>query len=1046
MDFLSSRHIAPDFSYGTNQKIWQMPELTAWNRLSMRADSLLAPDPISGTFLSLDGTWEFALFPKPEALPDIATLTAGIGSATVTVPHCWQLEGVAEGHPRYGFPHYTNVQMPFDCEPPFVPENNPTGVYRKVVTVPAAWRGQKILLEFGSADSVLCVYVNGQFVGLSKDSRLVAHFDVTDFLRVGEENIIVAIVIQWSDATFIEDQDMWWLSGLQRSVALHTVPVTHIEDVFAIATLEENYVTGRLDVTVKVQVPGGTRPEGLTIHCQLHDDVGNVVALTKPLLGNVTFATNAYSGQNRLVRLSTPVRKPKQWSAETPYLYYLDVTLYQGEERLHSVTVPVGFRRVEIIGPDLLINGQRVILKGVNRHEDHDTKGRAIDKLDMLKDILQIKRHNFNAIRTSHYPDDPSFYKICDQIGLYVIDEANIESHAYMRDICHDNRYRNAFLDRVSRMVERDKNHPCIISWSLGNESGYGPNHDAAAAWVRSYDPSRFLHYEGACMEPGWHGDWGMIKNQGYCGTDVFTSMYHNIEKLEAYSRSPEATRPYILCEYSHAMGNSNGSLHEYFHAFETLPKIQGGFIWEWADHGIKVPDGKGGHYWAYGGDFGDTPHDANFVADGLVWPDCTPHPAMHEVQYLQQPLGVQMIDASRGVAQITNKNYFTTLENIEVRWELTQDGVSIQKGKLSRLKTAPRTSETVTLDLKTPVAGAECFLNFTFHLRNTERWAEKGFLVGWEQLSLPATTAPPPPVRRRTRQEIITDEIDARLRIMGEGFRMVFEKETGHFVSYQIKGRELLIAPPKLCLWRAAIDNDGIRLWEGQDDKPLGKWKNAGLNALKVRTYPMVFEALEVDRFQIETRHAYLSLAGQPVAAHRTIYTLFPEGVIKVWHEIITREDLPDLPRVGVSWALSPELEHLTYFGRGPWENYSDRKASAMVGKYKTTVTDEYVPYIMPQEHGHHTDTRYLTLTDSKGRGLEIRAETLFEFNASHFAPEDLFAAHHTHELTPRPEICLTLDIAHRGVGSGSCGPDTRDAYKVLPGKYVFAYTLKPV
>jgi beta-galactosidase len=1055
----------PIFRHGMpeSQKIWQMPELTAWNRQPMRASSLLAPDSVSDRFLALNGDWEFQLFARPEDLPSIAQLTQMLEiSDVVRVPHCWQMEGVAEGKPRYGFPHYTNVQMPFAGEPPFVPTDNPTGVYRKVVTPPIAWENQRLLLTFGSADSVLCLYINGQFVGMSKDSRLPAEFDVTEFLRIGEENVIVAIVIQWSDATYIEDQDMWWLSGLQRGVSLLAVPPVHIEDVFANATLEDNYTTGRLDLQIKVHVPDSRAPKGLKIVAELLDPQGKPVSLAKPLTGEIAFETNPYSGKNRLLRLSSPVRKPQQWSAETPVLYQLIVRLLNEEgAEIHQASVSIGFRCVEIKGADLLINGQRVLLKGINRHEDHDTRGRAITREDMLRDILQIKRHHFNAIRTSHYPDDPFFYTLCDQIGLYVVDEANIESHAFMRDICEDNRYRQAFLDRVSRMVERDKNHPCIILWSLGNESGYGPNHDAAAGWIRAYDASRPLHYEGACMEPGWHNDWSLNSNRGYQSTDVFTSMYHGIEKLEAYSASPKATRPYILCEYSHAMGNSNGSLHEYFHAFETLPKIQGGFIWEWADHGIRVPTGeseKGGFYWAYGGDFGDTPHDANFVADGLVWPDRVPHPAMHEVKYLQQPLAVKAPDTSRdancGVIEITNKNWFTTLDNIEGSWEVTQDGVVVQKGKLPRLKIAPRTTQPVTLELRPTAVGTECFLNVTFTLRMAERWAERGFLMGWEQIPLPKITAPTKARRRRSVEILTHEETSTHLCVTNKHFAVTFDKVNGGIISYQVAGQEMLVAPPTLCLWRAAIDNDGVRLWEGQENKPLGKWRQAGLDRLETRYYPLFIERAEGDTsdtggIEVETRAAYIAPSGQPVAACHTIYTLFPQGMIKVWHEITTREDLPDLPRVGILWRLNEDLEQLSYFGRGPWENYSDRKASAMVGLYKTTVTEEYVPYIMPQEHGHHTDTRYLKLTNAKGHGLKIQAETpanIFEFNASHFAPEDLFAAHHTHELTPRPEVYLHLDAAHRGLGTASCGPDTRDAYKVQPGTYVLAYTLMPI
>ncbi len=572
---------------------WEVPELTSLHRLPPRAT--LARTPSSWT-ASLDGAWDFRRVARPEDAPRAVGLARGWDA--VEVPSLWTMQG-------YDRPHYTNVQMPFPERPPHVPEENPTGIYRRRFRVPRGWRGRRVVLRFGGVEGVLYVLLNGEAVGLSKDSRTPAEFDVTGLVRPGV-NELHAVVVRWSDASFVEDQDQWWQAGISRGASLLSLGAGSVTDFFARCRLDDDYRHGLL----AVEVEGGG-----PLDARLLDPGGKLVLERR------------FSGS-----FEAPVRSPRQWSAEAPALYTLELS-GAGE----TVSCRVGFRRVEIRDRRLLVNGRAVLIKGVNRHEHDDVRGRAVTRASMEADVRLMKRFNVNAVRTSHYPNDPYWLDLCDRHGLYVVDEANVEAHAYYDDLCRDPRYAAAFLERTQNMVERDKNHPSVILWSLGNESGYGPNHDAAAGWIRARDPSRPLHYEGA-IKFDWTG--------GRAATDVVCPMYPEVAAIEEFPQLDDP-RPMILCEYSHAMGNSNGGLADYFAAFERHGALQGGFVWEWVDHGIRQTDDRGREYWAYGGDFGDEPNDANFCADGIVWPDREPHPALNELKFLARPVRVE--PAGRG-------------------------------------------------------------------------------------------------------------------------------------------------------------------------------------------------------------------------------------------------------------------------------------------------------------------------------------------------------------------------------------------------------------
>lgn len=933
---------------------WEMPELPSLNKLPPRATLARSDPPVP-----LDGAWDFRLVARPE---DAArALRASRGWQPVDVPGLWTMQG-------FGRPHYTNVVMPFEERPPNVPEENPTGIYRRRFTLPRGRRRRRVVLHFGGAEGALYVLVNGHPVGIAKDSRTPAEFDVTELVRHGEPNELVAVVVQWSDASFIEDQDQWWHAGLPRSVYLYSPNIT---DVFALADLDGDG-HGLLQVTSE----GGEE-------ARLLDARGQTLLSVK-------------------LPAEAPVRSPTQWSAEEPNLYTLVVS-GAGE----SVTCRLGFRRVEIRDRRLLVNGKPVRIHGVNRHDHDDRRGRAVTRELMEADARLMKQFNVNAVRTSHYPNDPYWLDLCNRYGLYVVDEANIESHAYYDEICRDPRYASAFVERLRNMVERDKNHPSVILWSLGNESGYGPNHDAAAGWVRARDPSRPLHYEGA-MRPEWSG--------GPRVTDVVCPMYPEVAEIEAWAERSDDPRPVILCEYSHAMGNSNGGLADYFAAFERHGALQGGFVWEWIDHGIRRTDERGREYWAYGGDFGDTPNDANFCADGLVWPDRTPHPALHELKYLARPVEVEPLDAGRGRFRVRSRQDFAGLERFRGTWELSVDGEVVTKGKLPRLR---GDAIDVTLELGSEVAG-ERFVTFRFQLRRATEWAPAGHEVAWQQLALPSRRRPRGATRR------------AR-------FDFVIDRESGFLTALSAEGRNVVVAGPRLQLWRAATDNDGLRLLPERKSGVLWRWLELGLDRLEHR-----FDGVrETDR-GIEVVHRASGRGTWDDATHRQLYRRTPAGLV-VENEVMLGPELRDLPRVGVVLVLPSGLERLEWFGLGPWENYPDRLASAVVGHFASTVDEQYVPYILPQEHGHRCEVRRLSLTDGEGFGLEVVGRPTIGFSASHFTASDLYAARHTTDLEPRAEVVLSLDHAHRGLGTASCGPDTSPRYRLVAPVYRFAYVFRP-
>jgi beta-galactosidase len=953
------------------QRSWETPELTSLGRLQPTA-TLERPARLTRT---LDGSWQFRLLGSPDEAPK--ALGRARGWETIAVPSLWTMLG-------YDIPQYTNVVMPFAEPPPEVPAANPTGVYRRTFSIPSAWAGRRIVLHFGATEGVLHVLVNGRPVGIAKDSRTPAAFDVTEAVRRSGRNELVAVVVRWSDASFVQDQDQWWQAGISRSVTLSAAGSVH--DVFARADAD-----GSLAIDV--------RGDGLEVEARLLDPRGGVVL------------TRRFSD-----RIEAGVRAPRLWSAEDPALYTLVL-----DDGTDTVSCRLGFRTVEVRDGHLLVNGKAPLFRGVNRHDHDDRRGSAVTREVMELDARLMKQSNLNAVRCSHYPNDPYWLDLCDRLGLYVIDEANIESHAYYDELCLDPRYAAAFLERTRNMVERDKNHPSVICWSLGNESGYGPNQAAAAGWIRARDSSRPLHYEPAITH-----DW----TAGDDVTDIVCPMYPELDAIVEWAETTkDDRRPLIMCEYSHSMGNSNGGLADHFAAFERHHRLQGGFLWEWIDHGIRKSDGHGRDYWAYGGDFGEVPNDANFCADGLVWPDRTPHPAVSELKHLAQPVHVEALGGGR--FGIRSRRDFTSLADLSGTWELTSDGETVRRGSLPALRVAPGEALEVELDL--PRGPGERFVTFRFFLRRAAGWAEAGHEVAWQQL----------PLRSRARRRVTGRGVapDSSGAIAARGVHAVVDDGTGVLTELCIGGRNLVLDGPRLQLWRAPTDNDGLRLLPKRRSGVLHRWLELGLDRLEQR-----LESVRVRRDAIEVVHRASGRDDWRDVLHRHSYRLLPSGALVVANEVRLGREIRDVPRVGVVLTLVAGLETLEWYGAGPWESYSDRRASAVVGRYRSTVSEQYVPYILPQEHGHRSDARTLSLTGDDGLGLAVDGLPTIGFGASHLTAGDLYAARHTSDLRPRPEVVLSLDHAQRGLGTASCGPDTAPHYRLTEPVYAFGYVLRPL
>lgn len=1029
-------------------KFWEAPELINIHRIAARP-RLIDFENIqtactenaeqSPYYLSLNGQWYFHYIQSPEHAPAGFAEPGFDYSAwdKLTVPSNWTMNG-------YGKPHYTNVQMPFREFPPQVPSENPTGLYYTTFKVDDTWHERRIVLHVGASESVLALWLNGQFIGLNKCSRLPAEFEIDHALQAGE-NTLAAMVVKWSDASFVEDQDHWWMAGIFREVFLRSTPTVNIEDLFLKPTLSDDLQQAHLAVQARIKFPD--IPYGKWhVKVQLLDENNqNIIDDWVMPFEAVSYTEREYWWQ---ISEKIAVENPKLWNHETPNLYKAVVELLdENKEAVEVLVQSIGFRRVEIKDRSLLINGQRVIINGVNRHDHHETLGKAVPRETMELDVLTMKRFHVNAVRCAHYPNDSYFYELCDKHGLYVIDETDLETHAFRLNLCDEPRYAMAWLDRGMRMVQRDKNHPSIISWSLGNEAGYGANHDALAAWIRKYDDTRILHYEGATRDMHWDDNFDIQYDEirphrpdHFLATDLICPMYPSLDKLKQFSELANDPRPCIPCEYCHAMGNANGNLKEYFELFETLPGLQGGFIWEWLDHGIAQYTENGEKYWAYGGDFDDKPHDINFVIDGLVWPDRTPHPALFEFKKLAQPIAVLQASDNPYVFVVKNKQYFSAIDWLTCTWKIEIAGVSFaDSGAIALSLNAGETCE-ITLPNDAIQAlkkhNVESFIRFSFTSNIKQSGFEIGDEVAWEQHQLTASQLLPKAIEP-------TYEITHNNGVIEWGdIRLQMNVETGLWHSWKKANSELLAFAPTLNLWRCPVDNDGLRLKKETRPKPLARWRKAGFDNLKQSLKAMTQSVVD-GIHTIHVTHESELNEGHKIQ-QQTCWQFLANGEIQVSVDVELDENLPDLPRIGIELAFAEGIENIQWYGMGPHESYCDRKAGNWISQFNSTVAEQYVPYILPQSHGNHTDTRWLTLFHQSGHEIQFNFPKPLDVSVSHFTEQDLEAALHTVDLIPRKETIVHIDYQQRGLGNAACGPDTLEKYRVYPGKYRFEYSIK--
>jgi len=1035
---------------------WENPELLGQNRLAPHATMVACPDTKtafsiawanneqrvkSPWYQSLNGAWKYHYSQNPtKRLPGFfAPAFDDAAWPTIPVPANVEMEG-------YGFPIYVNIRYPWEAKPnpPFIPADEPNSTvsaYRRTFTVPAEWSGRRIFLTFDGVNSFFYVWLNGQKVGMSKDSRTPAEFDITDLVKPGQNQLSVE-VFRWCDGSYLEDQDFWRMSGIYRDVYLWSAPPVYLRDLETKADLTADYRDGILTVAAKVRNAGKQAAQAV-VRATLIGPEG------QELFTDLSAQQAIAAGQEVELRLEKAVAAPRRWSAEDPALHRLVITLgIEGQAApLQVVPVRVGFRKVEIKGGQLLVNGRAVLLKGVNRHEHDPDRGQAITVDSMIRDIEVMKRNNINAVRTAHYPNQPAWYDLCDQYGIYLIDEANVESHGMGYDaksLAKNPQWLAAHLDRTVRMVERDKNHPSVIIWSLGNEAGDGPNFVATSKWVKQRDPSRPVHYERA--ERAAH-------------TDIVCPMYPPPAKVAEYA-SQRQDRPMILCEYAHAMGNSTGDLWSYWKLFYSQPQLQGAFVWDWVDQGIRQPQDpnrqgklkrvKAGEkfFWAYGGDFGPagTPTDDNFCCNGLVSPDRLPHPGLAQVKHVYQFVHVEPVLLAERTFRVRNWYDFTRLADVvEGSWRLVAEGQVLQHGKLPELDIAPRESREFKLPITAfqPAPGMEYFVEFSFKLRRDTSWARAGHELAYDQFALP-DAAPRAAVAASSMKPLAVEESAERIVVRGESAVAVFDKKLGALTSWKFADTELVEKPLRPDFWRASTDNDRGR----HIDKSQGVWRRAA-------------DSLAIDRVaqqsQLGGRVVVVTVEGKlPAvdAAWRNTYTIHGRGDIVVESQFSPRDSAakpkgkktPSLGRLGMQMALPAGFEQVRWYGPGPQETYADRK-DARVGVYEGTVDGQFfADYSEPGESGNKVDVRWMSLVNDKGVGLLAVGMPHLSANALHYTTDDLQGAKHAWELPRRPFVTLNLDLKQMGVGGDdSWGAWPHPEYQIPYQAYQYRFRLVP-
>jgi beta-galactosidase len=1015
---------------------------------------------LSRFVLLLDGEWKFRLFSSPLAVPkefsDESFDISGWGE--ITVPGNWELQG-------HGCPIYTNVKYPFtmdnpdsphildpgekyrqepktvrhkDLNPPYVPADNPTGCYARDFELPDCFSGRQVFLNFDAVESCFYVWINGVRVGYSQDSKLSAEFNITPYVRSGKNRIAVQ-VMRWCDGSYLEDQDYWHISGIQRSVKVYAKPNIHIRDFKVVSSLDDSYTHGRLTAYCYVNKADGYGD--YRIQARLLDADGKDVIA--PMVEDIWTETPMYLRTEIIPEagaalFTAEIPNPVKWNAENPYLYTILFTLIAPDgSRTDFESCRTGFRRIEISKEGvILLNGKRLVVRGVDRHEHHPETGRAISEEWMRHEILTMKRLNFNAVRTSHYPNDPKWYDLCDELGIYLVDEANLETHGIQGLLSKDPDWAPAYLERAVRMVMRDKNHPSILFWSLGNESSVGANHAAMAGWIRFYDPSRLVQYES--------GDPDSLVS------DVRVPMYPNLAWVDEVMADPTDIRPMVMCEYAYAKSNSNGNFNKFWEYVDKYPRFQGGFVWDWADKAITKQTSDGVKYWAYGGDFDEPVTDPvlDMCLNGVVLPDLTPKPAAYEIKNIQAPVRIQGVDVQNGKIMVQNKYLDSSLEHCCLEWELIENGKAVQSGQIDTITAEAGQSAEMVLPFRMDQAkaGAEYFVNVKVKLKKTLFWAEKGHEICHEQfaLELPSSSGLGWAASLQPAGSIHLYESNSCWQVKGDHFELTVDKKDGLITEYAVNGRQLMKLGLQENYYRAPT---GIDEGQGDANSYAYEWRKAGLGRLERKVLSCSASLAGESRVLIETAVS-MTVDGKEAGINSTVsYMIYSDGRIEIRNEAAVSESLPPIPRVGLTFVMPGDYSKLDWYGRGPLENYPDRKLSSAVGLYDCTVQGQHFPYILPVECGGKEDVRWFALRDPEGSGIAILGFNLLHFDVHNNSVQEYAAARHDYELSPKDEVYVNIDCKHSGLG-GDTGwyKNIHPEYLVKPGKYFSRFLIAPL
>lgn len=1003
-------------------KTWENHQIDGINRMPARAHFLTFPSKekallnnnrYTHAFKNLNGVWKFMFLDAPEYSPegffnsdfDVTKMD------DITVPGNWQLQG-------YGKMHYSDLWYNFPINPPYVPTENPTGIYKRTFFVEESYRDKKIIIRFCGVDSAYHLWINGKEVGYSKVARNESEFDITDIIRVGEENDVTVRVYQWSDGTYLEDQDMWWESGIFRDVELIGVPKDGINDYKVIADLDDEYKNGIFKVEVFLRT---TKEVNVTFELV---DAGENTVFTKTVV--------AKEGKACIDEVIADVN---HWTAETPYLYKLFMTVEDDGQIVEVIPQNVGFRNIRLNGETFLVNGVAIKFKGVNRHDYSPQNGRVVSREEIEKDIILMKQFNINAIRTSHYPNSYYLYDLCDEYGMYLIAETDLECHGFeltgdYKWITNDPSWELAYVSRMTRMIERDKNHPAIIFWSLGNESAFGCNFRKMTDVAHEMDPTRLVHYEG---------DFDVES------ADVYSTMYTWIENpKKPYLMKDiieKSKKPHIHCEYCHAMGNGPGNLKDYQDLVYAHDKLQGGFVWEWFDHGIESFTESGEKYYRYGGDFGDDPSNKDFCIDGLIMPDRTPSPGLYEYKKVIEPITTTAVDIQKGIINLLSRYDFANLDRFNLVYKVMEDDVILQTGSMAVPSIEARANKDITLpyDLSAIKVkpGAHYYVNISYQLREDTSYASSGHELATAQFELPLYKEG---IVVRPEGILNVEKEHTTLHVKGANFSLDFNLVNGNLMNIVRDGMQVLSKGPRLTLWRAPISNDM---------EIIDKLKKVYFLHLEHEVVMNIDYHMEGNILKVEVDTINSTTNSAWHFKTKYVYTVCPSGdiLIDVEGTPSGRVDLaPDmLPRIGVSMHLDKSMEHVRYFGMGPGENYADSKEAAQMGLYANTVDGLFTNYVIPQENGNHMGCKWVSMTNDRGMGLLASTEGDFNFSASWYEDKDLDDAKHTCDLVKRDYIVFNVDYKQNALGTNSCGQWQLDKYRAKFEDFKLSFRLTP-